>query len=304
MNITHDLDRIALADVEIEEARSILQRALTQVSDKLAPSIGIALRAWVWKALTSRRSDTELEEWHGLFEQVRARLAAVDAKVSARIGVLSELIYESIAAADISDPKLVLQRSHTRQLLTLLTSDPNGRLERSHLKRKLGLQEANLTRVINMLVDAGLVIKIIDGKRVSVEITRSGEKEIGFQRAVEIKYIVPDDLVEKLYEQFKRRLLEEISHPAPIAHPVSKRGDAVVFGVLPKIQFDPNAHPRFKKGAFPNFTERRGVELNLDGFAKKPSGNSSGLATEPAIGNSSAILSPADLLKRQRVLTT
>lgn len=141
------LNRIALADADIKEARAILQSALDGMTPDLAHEVGIALRAWVWKALTSRRSDQELTEWHGLFEQVRARLTPINAMAAERVAVLSELIYESIASADISDPELVLQRSHARKLLALLLTAPDLRRDRSWLEPQLGLPQANLTRM-------------------------------------------------------------------------------------------------------------------------------------------------------------
>ncbi|WP_152016490.1 MULTISPECIES: hypothetical protein [unclassified Bosea (in: a-proteobacteria)] len=174
---TLGLDRIALADASAVEARAILQQALAQPSVDVFKKVASTMRAWAWKALTSRRSDSELADWHDLLRRLATRANDVDQKLAARFEMLAELIHESIASAEISDPKFVLQRSHTRKMLTLLAEAPDKRLERSELGTQLGLQQANLTRVINMLVDAGLVIKSMDGKRVVVEITRAGEHE-------------------------------------------------------------------------------------------------------------------------------
>lgn len=174
---TLGLDRIALADASAVEARAILQQALAQPSVDVFKKVASTMRAWAWKALTSRRSDSELADWHDLLRRLATRANDVDQKLAARFEMLAELIHESIASAEISDPKFVLQRSHTRKMLTLLAEAPDKRLERSELGTQLGLQQANLTRVINMLVDAGLVIKSMDGKRLVVEITRAGEHE-------------------------------------------------------------------------------------------------------------------------------
>lgn len=171
-----DLDRIALADVTSAEARAILQNVLGQPSADAWANVARSMRAWVWKALTSRRSDGELSDWHGLLYQLAARAAEVDQKLAARFEVLAELVHESIASADISDPKLVLQRSHARKALSLLAGAPDQRLERGELATQLGLQGENLTRIVNMLIDAGLVTQAIDRQQVVIEITRSGER--------------------------------------------------------------------------------------------------------------------------------
>lgn len=177
MNKNQDLDRIALGDAPIEEARRILQAALTGATTGSAEAIAASLRAWTWKALTSRRIDQELEGWYELLRRVAARLTDLDPRQATRVELLAELIHESIISADMSSADFVLQRSHTRAMLALVASAHDGRMDREQIGNRLSLQQANLTRVLNMLVAAGLVSKTTEGKRVIVEITRSGQRE-------------------------------------------------------------------------------------------------------------------------------
>lgn len=312
MTTSQDLDRIASADVTVEEARSILQDVLKRKNAAQTKGVDRALRAWVWKTLTSRRSDPELEDWHGLFEQVRIRVADTDAECAARISILGELIYESIASGDISDPKLVLQRSHTREILELLVAASGGRLERSSLKESLGLQEANLTRVINMLVDAGLVSKLIEGKRVIVEITKAGEREIRALIPLDHAVLI-SAATETAHTEFMHRYYAAFAHNAEsvfqnrlgILPPLSSwygsgksralwppidclKALPLAEGPLRSIDAVVVVHPHL-----PNDEAKRGAERLL--FTVKPT---SGATSRPPAHGSYVASAPADDVKK------
>ena len=176
-NIT-ELTRIALADASATEARQIIQGLLkADASPDSYGKIATALRAWIWKTLTSRRHDGELADWHDMLRRLARRASDFDQGMAARFQILSELIHESIVSPDIADPKSVLQRSHVRKALEHLAVADDGRMERSDLGSALSLQQANLTRIINMMVASGLVIKTSEGRRVIVELTHAGKQE-------------------------------------------------------------------------------------------------------------------------------
>lgn len=171
------LDRIAMGDAVVAEAASILQSALQDPKNALA--IVVALRAWTWKALTNRRQDRALVDWHGLIERVGARLQAVDPKFAAQAEILSQLVYESIASSDISDVNFVLQRSHVRQGLAILSGAKDGKVLVAKLASDMRLTRTNGTRIANMMVAAGLATLDAEGDDATLEITRSGEAVAG-----------------------------------------------------------------------------------------------------------------------------
>lgn len=176
-NIT-ELTRIALADANATEARQIIQSLLrADASSEAYGKIATALRAWIWKTLTSRRHDSELANWHDMLRRLSVSVRGTDQNLATRFQLLSELVHESIVSPEIADPKSVLRRSHVRKALELLTVADDGRMERSDLGIALSLQQANLTRIINMLVASGLVIKTSEGRRVIVELTHAGKQE-------------------------------------------------------------------------------------------------------------------------------
>jgi len=175
---TNELTRIALADANATEARQIIQGLLkADASPEAYGKIATALRAWIWKTLTSRRHDGELADWHDMLRRLARRARDFDQGMAARFQILSELVHESIVSPDVADPKSVLQRSHVRKALEQLAVAADGRMERSDLGSVLLLQQANLTRIINMMVASGLVIKTSEGKRVIVELTHAGKQE-------------------------------------------------------------------------------------------------------------------------------
>lgn len=171
------LDRIAMGDAVVAEAASILQSALQDPKNAL--SIVVALRAWTWKALTNRRQDRALVDWHGLIERVGTRLQAVDPKFAAQAEILSQLVYESIASSDISDVNFVLQRSHVRQGLAILSGAKDGKVLVAKLASDMRLTRTNGTRIANMMVAAGLATLDAEGDDATLEITRSGEAVAG-----------------------------------------------------------------------------------------------------------------------------
>ncbi len=75
----------------------------------------------------------------------------------AHLQTLHELIYESISVSEILPVADVLRRSHVAEALRYLMSRENHTSTRSALRMELGLRQANLTRIMAMALNTGLV---------------------------------------------------------------------------------------------------------------------------------------------------
>ena len=181
------LDDIALGDVGPAQARVALSKAFGDKDPKAAGRAYAVLRAWVWKALDGRRRDAELREWFDVLKRAAAFLRTRDVALAERVAVLHELIHESIVVAERLPMKAVLQRRHVRDVLAMLVLAPVGRLDRAEVGRRLGLKQGNLTRVLNMVTEAGLAERTVHGKQAEFQLTRAGldaASQLGFRKPV------------------------------------------------------------------------------------------------------------------------
>ena len=173
------LDDIALGDVEPAQARAALSKALQDGDARMMQQAYVALRAWVWKALDGRRRDPELREWFDIFKRVAAFVRTKDVALAERVVALHELVHESIAVSDRLPVEEILQRRHVRKVLAMLMLVPGGRLDRTEIGRRLGLKQGNLTRVLNMVTEAGLAERTAHGKQAEFQLTRAGHEAAG-----------------------------------------------------------------------------------------------------------------------------
>jgi DNA-binding transcriptional ArsR family regulator len=164
------LDAIALGEASPAQAREALEAALGGAPE----SACTALRAFVWKALDRRRRDTELRDWYDLLRRVEGRLAAAGSPLAERVRVLGELIEESMAVAARLPVEQLTRRLHVEALLRLLAAEPPAGVERARLGEALGLAQANLTRVLNLVLAGGLVERVPHGKAAIIRLTPEG----------------------------------------------------------------------------------------------------------------------------------
>ncbi len=167
------LEMIETGDYDVDAARSTINDALASSDDDIPEEIYAALRGWTGRALRSSLSSADLRSWYGLIETVSA-LMAPDAGWSTRIEVLGELVYERAGMAESRTAEQVSRRRHAPDILRLLAEQPNRALARAEIVDRLGLGQANLTRVCGILADAGLVRRSVEGRNVSFEITATG----------------------------------------------------------------------------------------------------------------------------------
>ncbi|CAN7557211.1 hypothetical protein [Devosia sp. LjRoot3] len=178
MNQNYDLDLIARADIDLPSARVVVASILDEGSDHAAMRILAAFRSWVWKALDDRRRDAELRGWYDLYRKVDAALVDDFPVIAAQIQTLYELIYESISVSELRSENEVLSKKHVVELLRYLRDAHGVQSERDTVGRDLGLNQSNLTRVINLASQAGLIEKTMHGRKVLLRLSRTGQERL------------------------------------------------------------------------------------------------------------------------------
>lgn len=126
--------------------------------------------------MNDRRRDAELREWHELMTRTGDAIGRHHTAVSDQIRVLSELLQESISVSESKVVKAAMQRKHVKDVLRVLSEAADHRLERAVIFDRLDLEQANLTRVINLALDAGLIERSVQGRNVTLEMTRTGRE--------------------------------------------------------------------------------------------------------------------------------
>lgn len=178
MSNTAHLESVEQGTATAAEARQAIAAILRDATKAGVATVYTALRAWVWKALDSRRrDDAELREWYSLLEGVEGRLSGEFGEHANRIQVLYELISESIAVAETVSTEQVLKREHVCAVLALLLSSPAGKLDRTDIGGRLALKQANLTRVLNLMCLAGLIERQPKGREAVFQLTHLGQAE-------------------------------------------------------------------------------------------------------------------------------
>jgi len=174
MALTTGLDAVQQGVATATQARTAIAAMLRNLDESVANTVYTALRAWVWKALDGRRRDAELREWYALLESVEGRLGARFREHANRIQVLYQLISESITVAETISAEQVLERDHVRAILRILAEAPDGTAERTAIRARLGLKQANLTRVLTLMALAGLIERQPEGRTALFRLTASG----------------------------------------------------------------------------------------------------------------------------------
>lgn len=175
------LDEIAFGDMTAADAHRVIVPHLTDLTEKRAQRIYTVLRSWLWKALNERRRDEDMREWFNVLRSVSAYFLKRAPMHAERIRVLYELLHESISVPEVMPTEEILQRSHVREILLLLHASRSKSRERSFIGEQLDLKQANLSRVMNLLLSNGLVDRVVSGKSASFKLTVDG-----LRRAAEI----------------------------------------------------------------------------------------------------------------------
>lgn len=168
------LNDIARADASPAQARETLLAIFGQPNPALLRDAYLALRAWVWKALDQRRRDTELRDWNEILGAASSLMAQHgQPSLGDRLSTLHELISESIAVGERLQALDVTRRQHVSAALRFLAGQ-GGKANRSAIGAALGLAQANLTRVLNLMLEASLIERTTLGKEAVFALSRIG----------------------------------------------------------------------------------------------------------------------------------
>lgn len=169
-----DLNCIARAEATPAQAREALLAVFGRVSPELLRDAYLALRAWTWRALDQRRRDPELLDWHDIIAAASSLMAQHGQPALAeRLTALGELLAEPIAVGGTMAAADVTRHRHVAEALDVL-GRCGGHASRSAIGERLSLGQANLTRLLNLMVAAGLVEQSMLGREVVFGLSRGG----------------------------------------------------------------------------------------------------------------------------------
>lgn len=169
------LERLEIGALDAREARVLLREALAVSRNAdMAHVIYASLRSWTGRMLRSSAASDDLREWYNLFLAIGSQFRGELGEWAIRIDVLSQLVSERVGMAETRTSTLVLSRKHVSAMLGELAASDKGCLGRTELLERLGLEQANLTRVATLLLDAGMIVRREEGRNVSFELTSLG----------------------------------------------------------------------------------------------------------------------------------
>ena len=167
------LDQIAEGSLSATQARAAIAELPRDVDQVTARRIYVSFRSWTWKAIDQKRRDPELREWFDLLKRAQVRLRPYEA-VAAQMQVLMDLISESVSVAGRRPVSDVLGRRNARTLLAQLNAAPDGTLSKKAVMQSLVLKQANASRLMNVMLSAGLVERVMDGREAIFRLSRTG----------------------------------------------------------------------------------------------------------------------------------
>lgn len=181
------MEALAYDQVDAAAARDVVWRALdSQAGLREAYS---ALCRWTWRAMVERRLDDDLRSWHRLLLDAAGRLAGAapaamprtrarprldTAAAAERLRALADMVRLSIDAAAASIPAELGKRAHVLEILRFLTERVGEHVEREQIKRAVGLEDANLSRVLTLMTANSLVERLPLGRVASFRATQHG----------------------------------------------------------------------------------------------------------------------------------
>lgn len=187
MKLTQGLHALAMGDSSLEEGAAAVRDALRSSSTKDRGALLFALRAWVFRALRTRRKRSDFEGWIELFSRVSAQFEGLPAT---KIEAYLELLQMASARGEADAGVDLLKGKHARAVLATLRA-AGGRMMKTEMLGRLGLKQANLTYVMAPLLDGGLVASEQVGKHRVYILTAEGrrrlEERLPSRRATEVR---------------------------------------------------------------------------------------------------------------------
>ncbi len=169
------LHRIQTGDATPREARQAVLAVIANLTPETSASLYAALRSWTWKALLTRRFDSEMEEWFRVLRTTASTLARRSDVTGHYVEALSHLVDESLRYAAFNSRGELMSRSHIGELLSIVRRN-NGRVERSVIEHEAGLRSSRLSQLLTELTVAGALSRELDNKRATFTLTDEGRE--------------------------------------------------------------------------------------------------------------------------------
>lgn len=168
-----ELEQLGSGELSAQSAPKLLQRA-AEHPDELGEYVYDALSRATWRAIVSQSDESELADWHraqkffaGLMKR-RGRDSLAE-----RTRALYDLVSRTHRFSEAQPIEDILARKHVREIL-LLVKQSETPVDRETLRRQLAIGEANLSRVLSVLVGARLLRRKLFGREAHFWLSDSG----------------------------------------------------------------------------------------------------------------------------------
>ncbi len=169
-----ELDSIARGDTAASDAVQIIRQAF-ESEFKLAERIYATLRDLTWRTLTSRAFSKDLEAWFDVFRHSAALAKRREqADLGIRIRALADLLGQSARFAALQPASEILERKHVKEILQFLATKSSA-VARQDIATHLGIETANLSRIVGLLASRGLIERNALGKEAFFTLSSLGE---------------------------------------------------------------------------------------------------------------------------------
>lgn len=166
------LDEVRRGDATPAVATDILRRALRPEASATA-HLYAALRDLTWGLVASRGAAPDIPEWYDVVRHAAALSGRRGhGEVAIRLRTLAELLAQTGRFAERQPSDEILRRSHVADLLRCL--DGEAWTPRAELADRVGLADANLSRVLKLLLVEGLITRSASGRAAKFQLTPSG----------------------------------------------------------------------------------------------------------------------------------
>lgn len=168
------LERVALGDSFPDEALAAVQSAFRAGGRSGGDRVYASFRSWIWRALTQRLFDDQLESWREVIRRSAAMANKAErADLSQRLQAICDLVDQSIQFSAEVRPDRMLGRRHIPELLLFL-SRARSHVDRSQIQRELKLSDSNLSRLLSELVGVGWLERVSKGREAGFRLTERG----------------------------------------------------------------------------------------------------------------------------------
>lgn len=135
-----------------------------------------ALRGLVWSVVSSRDGGDHLNGWTDVVLRIRQLLRTKSSPIAERFTVLADLLDQSFRFSKLHSSAELLTRKHVRAVLEVLLAN-HGTATRATISARLGLRDANMSRVLSNMASAGWIKRRPDGREVIVSLTDEGKAQ-------------------------------------------------------------------------------------------------------------------------------